>query len=151
MPGKLAVSFVDYSKENTTVNCWLPVYTAVNFVAQEALVATLVTAINGVTLLNQWRDQRAINIIATPKVFPADVNAQREKKWLVRSVDDVTGKPVNFEIGGADLALLSAASDVMIITAGAGLALVNAIEAVVTSDVGNAISVLDIVFVGRNI
>lgn len=151
MAGKYSLSLVDYSKERSAAGMHLPAYTAANFVAQEALVATLKAAIIATTLMNWTTDTRTVDVLKQAIVYPTDQDAQREKKWLVRATDDVTGKPVQFEIPGADLTLLQTASDAMDIAAGSGLALKNAIEAVVVSDVANAITVGDIVYVGRNL
>ncbi len=151
MAGKLSLSFIDYSKERSAAGMHLPAFTAGNFAAQQTLTDTLKAAVEAVSLLNLVTDTRTVDVIKSAIVIPTDQDAQREKKWLVRASDDVTGKPVQFEIPGSDLTLLVASSDAMDIAAGAGLALVNAIEAVVTSDVGNAITVADVVYVGRNL
>lgn len=151
MAGQATFSFVDYSDETSRVSMHVPAYTAVNFAAQQTLVDALKASVNAVSLLNEIIDRRQVDVTITAKVLPGSPDAQREKKWLVRATDDVTGKPVQFEIPGADLSLLVANTDKMDISAGAGATLVTDIEAVVTSDVGNAITVTDIVFVGRNL
>ncbi len=151
MSGKFTLSLVDYSKERSSAGMHLPAYTVVNFTAQETAVGTLKTALLAVTLMNEVTDTRVVDVAKTAIAYPASVEAQREKKWLVRASDDVTGKPVQFEVPGADLSLLLTNSDVMDISAGAGATLVTAIEAIVTSDVGNAVTVGDIIYVGRNL
>lgn len=151
MAGKVSVNFVDYSDEQSRATVHVPAYTAVNFTAQQTLVDSLVSSFNAVSLLNELQDARQVDVVKTTKVVPSDKDAQREKKWLVRASDDVTGKPVQFTIPGADLSLLTANTDKMDISGGVGATLVTDIEAVVTSDVGNAVTVADIVFVGRNI
>ena len=81
-----------------------------------------------------------------------DVQAQRESKWRVPYTDDVQPEGNgSFEIGMADLSLLVPDTGIMSVSAGAGAALVAAIEAVVLSRLENAITVGIITHVGRNI
>lgn len=151
MAGRFNIGFVDYSKEPSNVGVHVAAYTAATFDAQQTALDSLKAAINAVSLLNERSDTRIVNVIKSPLVYPADPDAQREKKWLVRATDNVTGKSVQFEIPGADLSLLTAQSDSMDITAGAGLTLKNEVEASVKSDIGNAVTVSDVIYVGRNL
>ncbi len=84
---------------------------------------------------------------ATP---PADEEANRGNKWLMRVQDDVNAKIFTYEIGTADNSQLpSPTDDFLDITAGVGLAIVTAVEAAYESPYGNAGSVLSVQQVNR--
>lgn len=84
---------------------------------------------------------------ATP---PADEDANRGNKWLMRVQDDVNGKIFTYEIGVADNSQLpSPTDDFLDITAGVGLAIVTAVETGYESPYGNAGSVLSVQQVNR--
>lgn len=149
MTTRIGVSSVDYSSEVTTSTFRGVDLTAANFDAQAALVASLKAAIVAVVINQVFKDQAAIvNEIA--KVPPSDEFAQRELKWAISMVDDVLASTSVIEVGGADLANLVAGTEFMDITAGVGLALVAAVEAVHLSPAGNAVTVTSVKFVGRN-
>lgn len=126
--------------------------TAANVVAQTALLATLDTAIQGVTM-GVIRSTTTILEeelgLGTPAGSPL---AQRENKYLLRMHDLITGKKFTRSLPTADLSLLANNSEFLDITAGAGLTLKNAIEAVVKSpyDGANAVVLDTVQFVGRN-
>ncbi|MCG3207803.1 MAG: hypothetical protein FOGNACKC_01403 [Anaerolineae bacterium] len=78
-------------------------------------------------------------IDAGSSAAPANTNANRLNKWLFRMQDSVNGKIFTHEIGTANNAQLpSPTSDFLDLTAGAGLALKTAIDAVYRSPYGNA-------------
>lgn len=69
---------------------------------------------------------------------PANELANRGQKWLVRAQDSTTGKIYTHELGTADYSQLpSATSDFLDLTAGVGLALKNAFDAIYESPEGN--------------
>lgn len=142
---------LDYSNEPTRFGFNVAQLTAVNFDAQITLVATLQAAVDAVALgLFDGKTIQALDIAVGPKA--TDVNAQREAKWRVTFTDDVQPEGNgSFEIGMPDLTLLVAGTGLMNVSAGAGAALVTAIEAAVVSRLGNAVTVTQIAHVGRNI
>lgn len=72
-------------------------------------------------------------------VPPADEEANRGNKWLLRFQDSTNGKIFTHEIGTADNSLLATPSDDYLdLTAGAGLALKTALDAVYQSPYSNA-------------
>jgi len=72
------------------------------------------------------------------QVPPADELANRGQKWLTRAQDSTTGKIFTHELGTADFSQLpSATSDFLDLTAGVGLALKNAFDAIYESPEGN--------------
>lgn len=79
---------------------------------------------------------------ATPS---ANQQSDRGRKWLFRSQDTVNGKIFTNELGCADNTLLpSANSDMLDLTAGAGLTLKTAWEAVYESPYGNSGTLLSV-------
>lgn len=69
---------------------------------------------------------------------PASALANRGDKWLVRAQDSTTGKVFTHELGTADFTQLpTPTSDFLDLTAGVGLALKNAFNAVYESPEGN--------------
>lgn len=79
-----------------------------------------------------------------------DKDAQRGNKWLFRVYDSVGQKTYTHEIGTADNTVLpTAADDFIDLTAGVGLALKTAWDAVYLSPDGNAGSLLSVQQVNR--
>lgn len=151
MAGKQTLTYLDYSLERSNVGVHVVTPDAAGLDAWNLSLDALRDAMDGVTIGTRTKDARLYDTAVAAATPPASVNAQRENKWLVIASDDVTGKVVSFEIPTADLTLLSGNTDLMDISAGAGLALKNAIEAIATSDVGNTITVNEVRFVARNI
>ena len=84
---------------------------------------------------------------ATP---PADLNANRDHKWLLRFQDGLNGNIYTHEIGTADPAQLPApTSDFVSLTAGNGLALKTAIDSLYRSPDNNAGTLLSVQDVSR--
>ena len=130
--------FIDHSRETANVDLYVRDMGADNIGAYAAAVTVpLQAAIEGVTLLEPVN----ATIIALESDFvgnpPANKNAQKEISWLVHFRDDVTGRMYVRSIPGADMTLTQANSDLMDISAGAGLALKTAWDAHVKSQDGN--------------
>ena len=84
---------------------------------------------------------------ATP---PADENANRGNKWLMRFQDGTNGKIFTYELGTADNDQLPTPnSDFLDLTADAGLALKTALDAVYESPYGNVGVLLTVQQVNR--
>lgn len=152
MTSKVTISILDYDKESSTVGIRGDDVTAGNFAAQETLMDAIVAAIDGVSIGTSYKNERTYAVNESAKTPPASKFAQRETKWLVRYTDDTD--PIgdgSFEIPAADLALLATNTKTMDLSAGAGAALVTALEAGMVSKLGNAITVVDVIHVGRNI
>lgn len=81
---------------------------------------------------------------------PADDDANRGNKWLLRAQDSTTGKIYTHEIGTADNSqLASPTSDYIDLTAGTGLAMKTAFDAAYESPAGNTGVLLSIQQVTR--
>lgn len=151
MPSSAVFKALDYGAEATRFGFNVIQLTAANFDAQIALVDALQTAANNVSLGTfSGKSVKAVDVAVGVKA--ADVNAQRESKWRVTYLDSVQPEGNgSFEMGMPDLSLLVAGTGLMDVSAGAGAALVTAIENAVVSRLGNAVTVDIISHVGRNI
>jgi len=148
--GKANWSTIDHDGEGSSIGVRVVDLNAGNIAAQLTAIGLLETALKGVSLAGFTKlDVLAVTtLIGDPQ--PVDGMAQRETKWLV-SGSDTAGFSTTIEIPGADLDLLPAGSANLDLSAGAGLALKNALEAVWRSKQGNAVTVNRVTHVGRNI
>lgn len=140
----------DYDAESTTFRVPTAVLTAANFDAQVVLNVNLGVAIVGMTL-GALQKITYSNEILSPAVCNAPL-AQRENKWLVRYHDDSTGDKHWASLGTADLTLLDENNRGYAEMGDAGPvdAFVDAFEAFVLTELGNAVVVDSIQFVGAN-
>jgi len=144
--------FLDYSVEKSAVSLPITTLTAGNFTAESALLVTLSAAIAAVTLGNLVSEDIVASRLVNLGVAPTNVNAQREKKWLVRYHDAVTLTKYQAEIPCADLSILGTASDFADPTSTPYTDLKSAWEAVVRSPDDNNLTVFDSMqFVGRKL
>jgi len=148
--GKFIMTYVDHDGERSNASIGIVELNAGNIAAQLALVATLQAAIEAICVGNL--DKTVVSAITTDlaAVPPASGLAQREAKWLVSGVD-TQGLNCSIEIPTADLTLLPAGSGVLDLSAGVGLALANALNAVWVSKINNPVTVARVIHVGRNI
>lgn len=150
MPSRGTLKAKDFGSESTRFGFDIVQLTAANFDAQIALVDALQTAVNNVSL-GTFSGKNVAALDVKVGVKASDEYAQREAKWRVKYEDDVQPEGHgSFEIGMPDLTLLVAGTGKLDVSAGAGAALVVAIENAVVSRLGNAITVTTIVHVGRN-
>jgi len=144
---KLNLTFVDRDNEASTVSVHATELTGANFTTQSGLADALVAAIEDVTQMVLTKDSRIASETKFAPILPTDPFAQRGIKWLVRA-RDTNGNPVGFHIPGAfldDVGLLTGEN--MDLTSVKGAALVNAIEAYVKSNDGEAVVVQEIVYI----
>jgi len=143
---KLNLTFLDRDNEAGTISVHGTALSAGNFATQMGLADSLVAAIEAITLMVKSKDSRIAVETSFAPALPTAVYAQRGIKWLVRA-RDTGGNPVVFHIPGADLALAGIlVGENMDLTSTEGAALVNAIEAFVKSNDGEAITVQEIVY-----
>lgn len=144
---RIKAPFIDNSGEKSTAT-----FNVADAIGDAAITA-VIAALDGVTLGNR-QDAILANETVKDAGTPgpaASPLAQREIKWLVRATDDVNGRNVQIELPTADLTLLVGGNDFLVLTDTEAAALVTALEANVLSVDDNAISVVSIQFVGRNI
>jgi len=159
----LPVSFVSLTMADNTVKSngtpevstiSLPVttLTAGNYAAKSALIASLITALEGITIGNPIKDETVIlrQVISSS---PASSSlAQRENKFLLRYHGATLNQKFQASIGTADLTQLMPNSEFIDLTDGAGAALKTAFQAIVQSpdDAAEAVVLDSVQFVGRN-
>lgn len=101
--------------------------------------------ITGVQASDQWGDSTVIST-----TVPTAADCQRGIKWNVLLSDNVTGIKSTRKIPTANLSLLPLVGgkrqEDLDLTAGAGLALKNAIQGFARSNVGNAVTVLRVYY-----
>lgn len=139
--------------ETTTSRVPITTVTAGNFTTVDTAITALVAAIDGITLgVVNRRTTESYTSTATNPAPSSDPLAQRENKYLCRYHDVVNGKRFSVSFGTADLSLHMANSEFLDLTAGPGLALKTAFEAVVVSgdDSAHAVVLDSVQFVGRN-
>lgn len=126
--------------------------TPANVAAIQTLMGNLATAIAGITIGAVQKNETvyARNQLSTSPA--ASQLAQRENKWLMRYHDATTNQKFSLSVGTADLTALPNNEEFLDLTAGDGLALKTAFEAVVVSPANSSnATVLDSVqFVGRS-
>jgi hypothetical protein len=157
-------SIEDYSREKSRTSVNIGPLTAANFTAKRDAIDDLKAALPGI-ILGELRATSITESFAESSAAVTDVNAQRERKWLV-TVRDVTqffdvantinnpgfGELFQVEIPTADLSLIDGNSDELDLTAPAVAAFVTAFEAVANSPTGgNECDVVAIRHVGRNL
>jgi hypothetical protein len=143
--GRLNLNFVDRDNEKGSMSLHIEDMTAGTFTAQNGLIDDVVAAIEAVTLLPLTKDSRIAIETGFAPALPSSKYAQRGIKWLVRAVDP-SGNAVTFHIPGADLSLLGTGES-LDLTAGVGLDLKNAIEAVIRSNDGEVLVVQEVVYI----
>lgn len=159
-----STTIVDYNGETSTTTIHTGAVTAVSLPGLLTDIAAWRAAITGVIIGNQRSDRlTAYNTNLNP-FLPSDPNAQVERKWQLNYVDSTQffdapvnsipnagyGKKFQVEIATADASLVLPNSEYMDIGVGSpGEDLVTAFEAIARSPYGGAVSVTDVILVGR--
>jgi hypothetical protein len=148
---KLNLTYMDYDSELATVGVYGINLTAANFTAQEGLWGDVEAAIDAVSLGTRTKTLVSAVETVTGGVKPNDVNAQRERKWLVRGTTS-TGFPVSIEIPCADAILLQAGGGKMDEAGAEWIALKAALDAYGRSNrLTETVTWTDAVMVGRTL
>lgn len=147
------MTFVDYSKEKSSLQFPITALSAGNVAAQQGLLATLEAAIVALSLGVEVQSNLVFARTLVGATPPADAGAQRELKFIVRYHDATTYQKFRIEIPCADPAATITNSDEVDIATGAAATFVAAFEAVVKSPANssNAVVVDGIQLVGRNL
>jgi len=138
--------------ESSSSTLAITTLTAANVVAQTALVVNLENAIDGISIGQNAKSEILWERIIISTLAAASALAQRENKWLCRYHGATLNEKFQVSFGSADLTLLANNSELLDLTAGAGLALKTAFEAIVKSpgDGAEAVVLDSVQFVGRN-
>lgn len=153
--GSVSISIREYSGKVGTVSFNLGgVNAATADTALDAAETALQAAVDDLTLGEISRVTTTRKSAAVSNALPSSPSAQRQNKILVRYEDDVTNELGSVEIPVADLSAVTLLTntDIIDLTAGTAMpALVTAIETHVKSKAGNAVSVIQALWVGRNL
>lgn len=146
---------LDYSDERSTTTIHVGAITAVSIAGFLTDFGALKTAIEGITLGVVSQESWVGDRTALSNTPPADAEAQREKKWLVRYTGDTSGKVYTLEIATAELGggHLLPMSDFADLTETDMAAFVTAFEAIARTpdDDTETVTVQSIQFVGRSL
>lgn len=145
--GKATLSLLDKQGKTGSVGFYVTEFSAANFTALNGLIDDAVAAIQAVTLLNTSKDERLASVEKFSVSLPTGDYAVKGLRWLVRGVDS-NGNAVTMQIPGADLSLSANAKD-LDLTAGDGLALKTALDAVWKSNDGEAVTVVEVVYLDK--
>jgi hypothetical protein len=150
--GRLNIRYEDYDGEVSTMRVEPVELTAINFDAQIAAAISFMDATAAITLGLKTGFQH-MNDTKTVLGPASDVDAQRERKWLVQWHDGITFKRYTTEIPCADLAQLDPndRSNANIGDEDVVDAFISAWEAFVVTPDGNTALVDEITHVGRNV
>lgn len=152
MPGYATFSWLMYDPDEpstTTINT--PTATAANIDDIATGLVTLGTAMDNISLGTLARRKLTAFDAFLSNTYPTSEAAQREIKWEVSYRDDVTGRPGQFTVPGANTALLTSRSDIIDLTAAGWPGFVSAVEANVVSNIGNPITVEQIRLTGWSV
>lgn len=151
---KASWSYRDRSDEISTVELSVPDVSAggTDFDAVMASVASLGAAILAATECVQAREMFNQAVDTKDPATPTDVLAQRESALRIFYADDVTGEVYHISIPGPDWDTVDLLpnTDLADLTDEPLATLVSAIESDAESPVGNAVTVLRAVQVGRH-
>jgi len=161
---RLTIGFLDYSNEPSTSSIHVGGVTAVSLPGLLTNIAAYVAAVDGITLGTIRDDTLIAYSTNRSSVPPADVNAQRERKWLVRYIDDLPffddpvnaipnagfGQAFTFTIPTADIggANLVPNTDLGLLTDTQMAAFVTAFEALARSPYGGTVELISMEAVG---
>lgn len=152
MASQAEFSFQDYSKEISRVRFNITPVTAANYDAVTLAVNNLGTAILGVQADSSMQTKRIVAADVQISKAPATEKAcQREIKWLCTLEDTTLHSLSRHEIPQADVNLVTANTDFMDLSTGAGATLKTDIEAVVKSPAGNSVVLLSVQLVGKRL
>lgn len=160
MGNTLSYTMLDYDREKSDAVMNIRPVTALNITTFLSDVGALRTAIDNVVLGTVSNEKATLFNTVISNIPPTDKNAQVERKWLLTYTDTTPeyavgvpnpgyGKIFQHEIATADASLIQDNTEFMDITAGVGLALKNAFEAVIVSPYQGQPQVLSVQLVGR--
>jgi len=138
--------------ETTTISLPITTLNAGNLVAQTALMTALENAIEAIVIGTSAKNEITLTRAILSALPASSQLAQRENKWLMRYHGTTLAQKFQASIGTADLLELPSGSEFLDLTAGDGLALKTAFEAIVKSPNDSAETVIldSVQFVGRN-
>lgn len=154
MPSSAFFTWLDRSREKSSMSFRIVDIDETNIVGQRTALATMESALDAVTLGAISEEAIVANRDRLTNITPSD--GRRETKWLVRYQDAAEKKIFTMEIPCADVNALPFNTDSDFVdmkpatVSAARDALVAAIEAMVRAPNGQAVDVVSIECVGRN-
>lgn len=151
--GKMTLSFWDHDGEACSIGVPTAAVDGAGLDAQDALLDSAKTALRALMVAPaEIKDARAYNIDFTNPIKSANPHCQREAQFLIFGRDTLTLTIKKISVPCANLTLLSTNEPTVDLTAGEGLAVKAALDAVWRStETGNLISVFEIRHVGRTL
>lgn len=143
--------FIDHSGEQSRTQFHIQEAAGDDYTTAIATAAIVATALAVVSLCNMTNRTLSKLVDTDVPVIPSDEFAQRESALRIDLVDEVTGARSSMQVPGPDLALLAQANtdEVDIVSNVTAAALLAALEASLSSSVGNAVSVTRMRLIGR--
>lgn len=155
MPSFVKFVFRDYSDETSLAEFTLDQGTAGNFDALVTQKNAIRTALQGITLGNIDHETFIAQKNDVDNGPAGTPTAQREMKWLLEFIDDVSGGRFQREIPTADIVtagLLVANTDIADLSAAEWVAMKAAVDNIVRSNMtGNTATLVGARLVGRNL
>lgn len=150
MAVKIRQGFIDHSGEQSSTEFWVAEAAGDDYTTAITDAGDVAGAIAVVTLCNFTRRTLSKQIDSDTPVIPLSSFAQREGKLWIQYVDAVDGTYQSMTIPGPDLALVSQANtdEVDIVANVTAAALVVVLEANLVSELGNAIEVTRMRYIG---
>jgi len=161
---KLSLTYMDYGGEKSSATFYGDELTAANFDAAIAEADALVTAVNNITIGKLVRREDGVDTDVEADMYPpTDKDAQRESKLAVYYIGTVTGHRGSLEIPTFDLSKLANNTERPAKDPATGeytdaqiQAFVDAFELFQImpdpiSGGGQTVTVVDLVYVGRNL
>ena len=146
------VTFVDYSNEPSTTSTYIEALTALNLSDWLSDFGDYKNALNGICLGVMTGDMWVGDKTKYNALPPSDVNAQRERKWLVHYQGTTSFSKYTLEIPTADFTgRLLDGTDLADLTDTEMAAFVAAFEVMGRTPEGEFVEVLYIEAVGRNL
>jgi len=118
-------------QESSTTELAVTTLTAGNFTAQATLHSDLINALEGITIGNPAKTELVAARTRISDAPSSDVLAQKENRWLLRYHGATNFRKYVVSLGTADLSQIVDGTEFIDLTAGTGLALKTAFEAVV--------------------
>jgi len=144
-------TFIDYSEENSSMKFYNGPITALTIAAYLTQYGALRDAVEDISLGVLVADQWIGDNTHYANAAPTDVNAQRERKWLVSYEGTTSHSKYTMTIPCANFEdQLLPDSDEADLTTTEMAAFITAFETVARTPEGEAVNVLDITGVGRN-
>jgi hypothetical protein len=156
MAGKTTFAILDHSNETGTVSFWHSDLDAGNVDAYVndgvgGALGDMRLALNALISGNHLRRTVTGTIISDTATIPGDSGAQRERKAQVNYRDTVTGKLYRLEIPTFNMTGAQAGTDVIDTSGPEWQAFITEFEANYTSELENAVQVVQVRHVGRSV